>query len=63
MKLSGIIIWLLRNTKMPEGKRFGPSNRKNRASLWEEFHAVKRSNFLESLQISHNIKDNISEQH
>ena len=46
---------------MPEGKRFGPSNRENGASLWEEFPAVKKSNFLESLQISHNFKGNFNQ--
>ena len=46
---------------MPGGKRFGPSNRENRASLWEEFPAVKKSNFLESLQISHNFKSNFNQ--
>ena len=46
---------------MPEGKRSGPSNRENRASLWEEFPAVKKSNFLESLQISHNFKGNFNQ--
>ena len=46
---------------MPEGKRFGPSNRENRASLWEEFPAVKKSNFLESLQISDNFKGNFNQ--
>ena len=59
MKLSGIIIWLLRNTKMLGGKSFGPSNRENRASLWEEFPAVKI--ILESLQISHNFKCNFNQ--
>ena len=58
MKLSGIIIWFLRNTKMPGGKSFELSNRENRASLWEEFPAVRKSDFLESLQISHNFKGN-----
>ena len=46
---------------MPGGKSFGPSNRENRASLWEEFPAVKKSNFLESLQISHNFKGNFNQ--
>ena len=41
---------------MPGDKRFGPSNRENQVSLWEEFPAVKKSNFVESLQISHNFK-------
>ena len=45
---------------MPGGKSFGPSNRENRASLWEESPAVKKSNFLESLQISHNFKGNFN---
>ena len=61
MKLSGIIVWLLRNTKMLGGKSFGPSNRENRVSLWEEFPAVKKSNFLEFLQISHNFKGNFNQ--
>ena len=61
MKLSGIIIWLLRNTKMPGSKSFGPSNQENWASLWEEFPAVEKSNFLESLQISHNFKGNFNQ--
>ena len=56
MKLSGIIIWLLRNTKILGGKSFGLSDRENWASVWEEFPGVKKSNFLESLQISHNFK-------
>ena len=30
---------------MTGGKSFGPSNRENRTSLWEEFPAVKKSNF------------------
>ena len=46
---------------MPGGKCFGPSNRENRASLWEEFPAVKKSNFLESLQISDNFKGNFNQ--
>ena len=61
MKLSEIIIWLLRNTKIPGGKCFGLSNRENRASLREEFPAVKKSNFLGSLQISHNFKGNFNQ--
>ena len=61
MKLSGIIIWLLRNTKMPGGKSFGPSNRKNLASLWEKFPVVKKSNFLDSLQTSHNFRGNFNQ--
>ena len=43
------------------GKSFGSSNRENRASLWEEFPAVITSNFLESLQISHNFKGNFNQ--
>ena len=46
---------------MPGGKSFGPSNRETLASLWEEFPAVKKSNFLESLQISHNFKGNFNQ--
>ena len=61
MKLSGIIIWLLRNTKMPGSKSFGTSNQENWASLWEEFPAVEKSNFLESLQISHNFNGNFNQ--
>ena len=61
MKLSGIIIWLLRNTKMPGGKSFGPSNRENLASLWEKFPVVKKSNFLDSLQTSHNFRGNFNQ--
>ena len=61
MKLSGIIIWLLRNTKMPGGKIFGAWNWENQASLWEEFPGVKKSNFLESLQISHNFTGNFNQ--
>ena len=61
MKLSGIIIWLLRNTKMPGGKNFGPSNRENLASLWEKFPVVKKSNFLDSLQTSHNFRGNFNQ--
>ena len=61
MKLSGTIIWLLRNTKMHGDKSFGPWNWENRASLWEEFLAVKKSNFLESFQISHSFKGNFNQ--
>ena len=43
------------------GKSFGSSNRENRASLWKEFPAVITSNFLESLQISHNFKGNFNQ--
>ena len=43
---------------MPGGKIFGASNWENRASLCEEFPGVKKSNFLESLQISHNFTSN-----
>ena len=46
---------------MPGGKIFGPSNWENRASLWEEFPGVKKSNFLESLQISHNFTGNFNQ--
>ena len=46
---------------MPGGKSFGPSNRENWTSLWEEFPAVKKSNFLESLQILHNFKGNFNQ--
>ena len=46
---------------MHGGKSFGPSNRENWASLSEEFLAVKKSNFLESLQISHNFKGNFNQ--
>ena len=46
---------------MPGGKSFGSSNLENQASLWEEFPAVKKSNFLESLQISHNFKGNFNQ--
>ena len=46
---------------MPRGKSFGPSNWENWASLWEEFPAVKKSNFLESLQILHNFKGNFNQ--
>ena len=46
---------------MPGGKSLRPSNRENRASLWEEFPAVIKSNFLESLQISHNFKGNFNQ--
>ena len=61
MKLSGITIWLSRNTKMPGGKNFGSSNWENRASLWEEFPAVKKSNFLESSEISHSFKGDFNQ--
>ena len=61
MKLSGIIIWLLRNTKMPRGKSFGPSNRENWSSLWEKFPVVKKFNFLDSLQTSHNFRGNFNQ--
>ena len=37
---------------MPGGKSFELSNRENWASLSEEFPAVKKSTFLESLQIN-----------
>ena len=46
---------------MPGGKSFGLSNWENRASLWEEFPTVKKSNFLESLQISHSFKGNFDQ--
>ena len=46
---------------MPGGKIFGHSNWENRASLWEEFPGVKKSNFLESLQISHNFTGNFNQ--
>ena len=46
---------------MPGGKSFGPTNQENRISLCEEFPAVKKSNFLESLQISHNFKGNFNQ--
>ena len=43
------------------GKNFGPSNPESWASLWEEFSPVKKFNFLESLQISHNLKGNFNQ--
>ena len=46
---------------MPGGKIFGHSNWENRASLCEEFPGVKKSNFLESLQISHNFTGNFNQ--
>ena len=61
MKLSGIYIWLLNTTKLPGGKSFKLSNRGNRASLWKELPAVKKSDFWESLQISHNFKGNFNQ--
>ena len=61
LELPGIIISLLRNTKMPAGKSFRPSNKQNWASLWEEFPAIKKSSFLESLQISHNFNGNFNQ--
>ena len=46
---------------MPAGKSFRPSNKQNWASLWEEFPAIKKSSFLESLQISHNFNGNFNQ--
>ena len=46
---------------MPEGKRFGPSNRENRASLWEEFPAVQFFRIFENFNQNNINKKNFNQ--